>query len=156
TDAAVSSINYAVQMGAKVISASWGGGGFSQALQDAISAAGQAGVLFVAAAGNFAQNTDVFPNYPSSYPLDNIIAVAATDHNDQLASFSNYGVVSVDLAAPGVDIYSTLPGGYGLFSGTSMATPHVAGAVALILGKFPNIPAPAAKSLLLSRVDTLG
>jgi len=155
TSAAVSAIQYAVRMGAKIISASWGGPGASQALEDAIAAAGQADVLFVAAAGNSGQNTDFFPNYPSSYTLDNIIAVAASDHNDQLATFSNYGVASVDLAAPGVDILSTLPGGYGLLSGTSMATPHVAGAAALILGRFPGIGALNAKNLLLHRVDAL-
>jgi subtilisin family serine protease len=153
TDAAISSIDYAVLMGARIISASWGGGGFSQALQDAIDAARQAGVLFVAAAGNSAVNTDISPHYPSSYPLDNIIAVAASDHNDQKAGFSNYGALTVDLAAPGVDILSTVPGGYGLLSGTSMATPHVAGALALILGKIPGMTAPNAKALLLSRVD---
>jgi subtilisin family serine protease len=153
TDDAVLAINYAVMMGAKVINASWGGGGPSEALRLAIQAAGDAGVVFVAAAGNSSGNNDVFPNYPSNYDLPNIVAVAATDAFDRLAFFSNYGATSVDLAAPGVDIYSTMPGGYGYLSGTSMATPHVSGALALIFGRFPGIGAVDAKALLLSRVD---
>jgi len=97
----------------RVASNSWGGGGYSQALYDAISALGDIDVLFTAAAGNFALDNDVYPFYPSSYDLFNIISVAATDHDDNLASFSHWGSTSVDLAAPGVDILSTLPGGGG-------------------------------------------
>jgi len=108
---AILSINYAVQNGAKIINASWGSSSYSQSLYDAILAAKNAGVLFIAAAGNSGRNTDVTPHYPSSYSLDNIISVAATDQGDFLTSWSNYGVNSVDVGAPGKNIYSTvLPG----------------------------------------------
>ena len=137
---AVKAINYAVANGAKIISASWGGGGYSQALYDAIKSARDAGVLFVAAAGNSGLNTDLFPSYPSSYDLDNVISVGALAKNDVLASFSNYGESSVDIAAPGVAILSTVPGGsYDSYSGTSMATPHVAGVAALVKSNNSNL-----------------
>ena len=153
---AVLAVQYATQMGVRLTSNSWGGGGFSQALFDAIQDANLNGILFVAAAGNNGANTDASPHYPSSYNLPNIIAVAATDHNDQLASFSNYGATSVDLAAPGVNILSTFPGAsYGAISGTSMATPHVSGAAGLVFGRFPSIGHLDAKGLILSRVDPL-
>jgi len=154
TDEAIHAIEYATMMGVSVINASWGGGGFSESLRLAIAAAGEAGVVFVAAAGNSGLNTDIYPNYPSSYELDNIVAVAATDANDQLAIFSNYGLLSVDLAAPGVDIYSTMPGNnYGVLSGTSMATPHVVGVAALIRGHFPAATVAMTKALLLERAQ---
>ena len=154
TAGAISSVQYAIAVGAKFTSNSWGGGGFSQALLDAINAAGAAGQLFVAAAGNSTSNNDVSPHYPSSYNSPYIIAVAATDHNDNLASFSSYGATSVDIAAPGVNILSCQPGGgYRLLSGTSMATPHVAGAVALAMGRFPNAPALQIKQLILTAAD---
>jgi subtilisin family serine protease len=154
TDGAIRAIDYATLMGVRVINASWGGGGFSEALRLAIEAAGNAGVLFVAAAGNSGMNTDISPNYPSSYELDNIVAVAATDANDQLAYFSNYGPLSVDLAAPGVDTYSTiLAHQYGTASGTSMATPHVVGVAALIRGRFPAANVAMTKALLLNRAE---
>lgn len=139
TSDAIDAIDYAIQNGAKVISASWGGPSNSLALQSAIGRARDAGVLFVAAAGNDGSNTDVYPNYPSGYPLDNVISVAASNAQDTLASFSNYGVTSVDIAAPGVNIVSTYPGGgYATLSGTSMATPHVAGLAGLVWSQFPN------------------
>lgn len=145
TSDAVDLINYAVAIknansyARMVLSNSWGGGGYSQTLYDAIDAAGQAGVLFVAAAGNDGLNTDIYQNYPSGYDLPNIVSVGATDHNDVPAWFSNYGQLSVDLFAPGVDILSTVPSnGYDWYSGTSMATPHVAGAAALIWSQFSN------------------
>ncbi len=152
---AVLAVQYTTMMGVRLTSNSWGGGSFSQTLYDAIAAAGAANIAFVAAAGNNGANSDTSPAYPAAYDLPNIISVAATDHNDLLASFSNYGAVSVDLAAPGVDILSTLPGNqYGLNSGTSMATPHVAGAYALALSvSAPGIPVAQVKNILLSSVD---
>ncbi|MBA3474808.1 MAG: S8 family serine peptidase [Rubrobacter sp.] len=133
TSDAVAALNYAVNKGVKISNNSWGGGGPSQTLLEAINKADTAGHLFVAAAGNEGVNNDTTAHYPSSYTSANIISVAATDNKDALASFSNYGSSSVDLAAPGVGILSTLPGStYGSYSGTSMATPHVTGAAALL------------------------
>ncbi|MCU0961970.1 MAG: S8 family serine peptidase [Pirellulaceae bacterium] len=157
---AVNAINYAVAQGALISNNSWGGNEpFSQAMYDAISAARQLGHIFVAGAGNgyyglFPLNNDVNPFYPASYDLDNIIAVAATDHNDQMASFSNYGATSVDLAAPGVDIVSTVPGdAYARASGTSMATPHVTGVVALVRDRFPDWSYDRVIARVLETVD---
>ena len=143
-----------------VTSNSWGGGGFSQALKDAMAGLDQPGmssILHITAAGNSNSNTDSSPHYPSSYNLDNIISVAATDHNDLYASFSNYGASSVDLAAPGVNILSTsIPGNnYEFFSGTSMATPHVAGAAAIIWSFSPNLTASQVKQQILSGIDNI-
>lgn len=139
TSNAIKSIDYAVMMklrgAANVIAlnASWGGGAFSQALLDAINRANSAGILFVAAAGNSGSNNDAQPHYPSSYNAPNVIAVAATDKFDNLASFSNFGATSVDLGGPGVDIASTVRNNsYAFLSGTSMATPHVTGTAALV------------------------
>src|SRR5206468_6725343 len=115
---------------------SWAGGGFSQALLDEITRANQNDILFVAAAGNSSSNNDSVPTYPASYAAPNIIAVAATNNQDGLASFSNYGANSVHLGAPGVQVLSTLPAAsYGYLSGTSMATPHVSGSAALVLSR---------------------
>ena len=150
TSAAVEALQYAITMHLRLTNNSWGGGFYSRALEDAIAAAGAAGQLFVAAAGNSRANTDAAPQYPSALPEDCIVAVAATDENDQLASFSNYGATSVDLAAPGVGILSTVPGhGYKLLSGTSMATPHVTGAAAFLMGRFPGMAALDVKARLL-------
>ncbi|MBN1853071.1 MAG: S8 family serine peptidase, partial [Pirellulales bacterium] len=142
---AVAAINYAVQNGAAISNNSWGGyEEFSQALYDAIGAAQIAGHIFVAGAGNgnmfgIGQNNDQNPFYPAAYDLDNIVAVAATDQFDNLATFSNFGPTSVDLAAPGVDILSTLPNNtYGTLSGTSMAAPHVAGVLAMVRELHPE------------------
>ncbi len=118
---------------------SWGGGGSSQILKEAIERHDQEGILFIAAAGNSGQNIDQVPDYPAGYDVANIISVAAIDENDQLAYFSNYGERNVDIAAPGVNIYSTMPNGlYGSMDGTSMAAPHVTGAVALLAAQLPN------------------
>jgi subtilisin family serine protease len=154
TSDAVEAINYAVKNGAKISNNSWGGGGYSQSLRDAIARADAQGHLFVAAAGNAGSNNDSVPAYPASYNLPNIVSVAATDKNDGLASFSNYGATTVDLGAPGVGILSTLPGNkYGIYSGTSMATPHVAGVAALLKSKDPTRDDGAIKSLLLKYAD---
>lgn len=130
--------------------------GFDQATKDAIDAAGRSEILNVFAAGNNNRNIDTTPFYPASYDSPSIISVAASDANDNKASFSNTGAVGVDIAAPGVNILSTIRnGGYGLNSGTSMAAPHVAGAVALIASAYPNISAQAIKARLLNSVDKL-
>lgn len=156
TSNAIRAIDYATRMGADIINASFGGGGYDQALSDAISQANSAGVLFVAAAGNKGINTDISPHYPSSYNLPNILSVAATTHTDQLASFSNYGISSVDLGAPGENIWSTLPGNqYGSFRGTSMAAPHVAGAAALLLAQSPNLTVSQLKDILMTTGEPL-
>jgi subtilisin family serine protease/subtilisin-like proprotein convertase family protein len=139
TSGAVRAIDYAIAHGANIINASWGGGGFDQALSDAIGRARQAGVIFVAAAGNSGSNNDTTPFYPAGYNSDNVVTVAASDQNDQPASFSNYGPHSVDLYAPGVGIWSTTPNNtYASYSGTSMATPYVTGALALLKAEHPD------------------
>ncbi len=148
---AIDVLDYALQakqqgINLRVLNNSWGGGPFSQALKDAIAALNTAGILFVAAAGNDNSNNDVAASYPSGYALPNIVAVAATDNRDQLASFSNYGATTVHLGAPGVDIYSTTGTTYGFKSGTSMATPHVAGTAALVLA------APGLATLTVSQL----
>ena len=135
---AISALNYAVRMGAKIVNASYGSSTYSQAERDSIAAANQRGVLFIAAAGNDAENNDIAPSYPCSYGLPNIISVAATDQNDRIASFSSFGPSKVDVAAPGVYILSLIPNnGSGMnqdfWPGTSMATPHVVGTAGLIL-----------------------
>ncbi|MDX2017086.1 MAG: S8 family serine peptidase [Planctomycetota bacterium] len=130
TEGAIAALQYAVAMGAKVSNNSWGSPAFSQALRDAIAAAGQAGHLFVAASGNSGASE---ANYPARYNLDNIISVAATDSNDALATFSQYSPLNVDLAAPGVEVLSlNATTGYSFSSGTSMASPFVAGAAGLV------------------------
>jgi subtilisin family serine protease len=150
-DAAIEAIEYSTKLGVKMTSNSWGGGGFSVAMEAAIKEARDKGILFVAAAGNEANDNDAAPTYPATYQLENVISVAATDHKDELAYFSNYGKKSVHLGAPGVDILSTAPGGkYVQLSGTSMACPHVAGAAALIWGLFPSADFKAVKTRLMN------
>ncbi|MFZ2279090.1 MAG: tandem-95 repeat protein [Prosthecobacter sp.] len=154
TSDAIEAVLYATANHVTLTSNSWGGGGYSQTLKNAIDAAGTAGILFVAAAGNSGINTDLSASYPASYDSANIISVAASDNADVLASFTNYGATTVDLAAPGVSIYSTSPGGgYRTLSGTSMACPHVAGACALIKSARPAMNWSDIKSSLMSNVD---
>lgn len=133
---------------------SWGGGDYSQNLKDVIDKAAAKGILFIAAASNDSQNNDEVDTYPADYECVNIISVAATDKNDKLADFSNYGATSVHIAAPGVGIYSTLPNNkYGTLSGTSMATPHVTGVCVLVKAQFPNLTMLQVKGRILSNAD---
>jgi len=159
TSGAVQCVDWAVANGANVLSNSWGGGGFSQALHDAIANAQDQGVLFVAAAGNSGSNTDQSPAYPASYDLDNVVSVAAMDRHGNLASWSNYGAESVDIAAPGVEIYSSTAGSdssYANYSGTSMACPHVAGVSALLLAQHQGTTIAELRQRLLSTVTQMG
>ena len=161
TDAAIEAINYAIDrkkhgVNIRIISASWGSTSSSKALEDTIRAAGDAGILFVAAAGNDGSNNDSRPHYPSNYDLPNVVSVAALDRNDNLASFSNFGVKTVHVAAPGKDILSTwLNDGYREASGTSMATPYVSGVAALIVANEPKISMEKLRDRLLKSVDKI-
>ncbi|MEN9529879.1 MAG: hypothetical protein RI932_1752, partial [Pseudomonadota bacterium] len=154
TEDAIRSINYAVDAGAHILSNSWGGDEYSQALEEAIVAAGEKNVLFVAAAGNDGTDNDSTPMYPASYDLPNVLSVAASTSDEQLADFSNFGFKSVHLAAPGDVIHSTIPQSrYGIMSGTSMACPAVAGAAALLKAYRPGLSAVALKETLLSTAE---
>ena len=164
SSSAVKAIDYAVKNGAMIINCSWGGGPFSNSLRDALLGARNAGVLVVAAAGNSSGNNDINPHYPSSYDLDNIIAVAASNKDDQRASFSCFGKNSVDLAAPGSQILSSVPkiksdgsavSSYSFFNGTSMATPVVSGSCALLMAECPDLSAAEVRSWLLMSVDSV-
>lgn len=139
----------------RILSNSWGGGGFSQALLDQINKANTNDMLFVAAAGNNNSNNDVTPHFPSSYNAPNVVAVASTTNRDARSSFSNFGATSVDLGAPGSSILSTVRnGGFSSFSGTSMATPHVSGAAALVLSECALNTADL-RSNILNNVDPI-
>lgn len=179
TAGAVKAINYAVANGANVLSNSWGSAGEdpredNQALKDAIKNAEEKNVLFVAAAGNgrggkgYDNDDDPRPSYPASYDIANIISVAAIDEKNQLGVFSNFGVKTVHLGAPGVAIFSTIVGskysanvvnvmgkGFLSWSGTSMATPHVAGAAAMVLSAHPNYTVAQVKAALLNNVEKI-
>jgi subtilisin family serine protease len=150
---AIAALAYADAQGARITQNSWGGTNPNQALVDALEASS---ALHICAAGNSGNDSDVKPLFPAAYPLSNILAVAATDDKDQLAGFSNYGATTVDVAAPGVNTYSTIPNGeYGTKSGTSMATPHVSGAASLVLTKFPDLTNEQLKDRLMFSTDRL-
>lgn len=161
TNDAIEAINYAIDrkkkgVNVRVISASWGSTARSKALEDTIRAAGEAGILFVAAAGNNGTDNDRWPHYPSNYDLPNVISVAALDRTDKLASFSNFGLKRVHVAAPGKEILSTwLKDNYREASGTSMATPYVSGVAALIIANEPGISMEKLRERLLGSVDKL-
>lgn len=163
---AAQAVLYAANHGAKVANNSWGGAGaaaFSQTLLDAINEANQMGMLFVAAAGNSGNDNDRMPFYPCNYTTQNVLCVAASFSVDMKIAFSNFGAANVDLAAPGVDILSTVPSGtcpycsssgYLSLQGTSMAAPHVAGAAVLAISRFPSLSVEQVKNLLIGSVDT--
>ena len=156
TAAAIRAVQYAISNGARISNSSWGGPGFSRSLRDAISAGNAAQHVFVAAAGNDGVNIDNSPTYPASYNLPNVIAVAATNSANALAGFSNYGANTVDVAAPGVTILSTIRfSNYRTLSGTSMAAPFVAGLAGLIRSVSPTMSASNVISVINSTVDPL-
>lgn len=179
TSAAILAITYASDMGVQILNNSYGSTEESTPLKEAIEYANERGVLFVAAAGNDGTNNDLSPHFPSNYEVPNIIAVAASDDGDQRAIWgdsggggddcgficasvnaatpgSNYGFETVDLFAPGKNILSTIPGdGYSKLSGTSMASPHLAGAAALVLSTNSSLSTSQLKQVLLSTVDKL-
>jgi subtilisin family serine protease len=145
---AIDAVLYATKIGARVTSNSWGGSGYSKALEDAFRASP---AIHIAAAGNESANNDTNPSYPAAFNVPNMIAVAAHDRNDNLADFSNYGPHTVHVAAPGVDIYSTKPNNsFQLMSGTSMATPHVSGVVGLLLAHDPTLTNDQIKARLVN------
>jgi len=159
TKDAIEAINYVIDrkragVNVRIISASWGSTTRSRALEDVIRKAYDEGILFVAAAGNAGSDNDQTPHYPSSFNLGNVVSVAALNRNDQLASFSNYGVNSVHVAAPGEEILSTwLEHSFSEKKGTSMATPFVAGVAALILSQNPKMSVDDLRAKILKSVD---
>ncbi|GIU32273.1 collagenolytic serine protease [Shewanella colwelliana] len=161
TEGAIACIDYMTDLKVnhnvdiKATNNSWGGGGFSQALKDSIESAGEAGILFFAAAGNDAVDNDANPHYPSSYDSDVVMSIASTDRNDNMSGFSQWGMTSVDMGAPGSAILSTTPGNnYATYSGTSMATPHMTGAAALVWSINPDLSPVEMKQLLMDSGDS--
>lgn len=152
---AIKSIDYATAMKVHIMNNSWGGGGFSQALMDSIIRAKDAGILFLAAAGNSSGDNDTRPEYPAAYQVDNVMAVAAIDPRGMLAGFSNYGKNTVQIAAPGVNILSYTMNGLESWSGTSMACPHVAGVAALLLSQDLTQPYLTIKERLMTSARPL-
>lgn len=150
----INSIKYAVKMGANIINYSGGGVDYSQEEFEAVKEAEKKGILFVAAAGNERSNSDQFHYYPADYKLSNIISVTALDPNRTILPSSNYGTETVDLAAPGQNIISTLPGNsYGFMTGTSQATAFVSGAAVLVMANKPEFKFDEVKKYVLSTGD---
>lgn len=153
TDGAIKAIVYASRTGARIVNNSWGGNKYNQLVSDAMA---DSDALFLCAAGNEAYDNDLRPVYPADYDLDNIVSVTAHDRKNEFPRFANRGEKSVELAAPGVDVTSTLPGNkYGVMSGTSMATPHVAGAATLLATAHPGISNEDLKFLLMNNLEQL-
>ncbi len=150
---AIMAIKYSVAQGARVINASWGGNHCSETLREVIGTLAQKNVLFVAAAGNEGKDLALTPEYPAAFDLGSQLTVGATRETDRLAAFSNTSFNLVHLAAPGDAIYSTVPGGYSLLSGTSMAAPFVSGAAALLWSAKPQATVGEIKKALMNSVD---
>jgi subtilisin family serine protease len=158
TSAAITAIEFSVENGATVANCSWGGTGPNPPLYDVIAAGGEAGMMFSCASGNSSMDNDAIPDWPSGFDLECVIAVAATDNQDLPATFTNYGKTTVDLAAPGVDIFSSVASAddaYDSMDGTSMSGPHVAGVIALMQGMQPSWSVLQIREKLLESVDVL-
>ncbi len=150
----INSINYAIKMGAQIINYSGGGTDYSQEEFDAVKRAEKQGILFIAAAGNERSNSDQFHYYPADYKLSNIISVTALDPSKEVLASSNFGIETVDIAAPGQNIISTLPGNnYGFMTGTSQATAFVSGAAVLVKANKPEFKYGDIKKYILSTGD---